>query len=93
MCDASFIEPLRCLDRAFAAHDGGPPAALSETPATTTLIFNSTSVHALPTLLASVYDERLRNVRGGTTRSPHTVHLPEGRARCSADSVHRVWHI
>ena len=60
-CDAAFSQPIHCLDAALAAHSHQTqPAAVVPTPGITALAFNSTSVHALPALLASLYDARMR---------------------------------
>ena len=60
-CDEAFSQPIHCLDVTLAAHSHqAEPAAVVPTPGITTIAFNSTSIHALPALLASIYDARMR---------------------------------
>lgn len=65
-CDAAFAGPVNCVNDALLTYTmEGSPAALVPWEWMTTLGFNSTSTHALPTLLASVYDARYRLATGG----------------------------
>ena len=77
-CDAAFSQPIHCLDGMLAEQSQvsrRSPVAVVPTPGITTLAYNSTSIHALPALLASVYDAR--NPNPTPSPDPNPVSNPQ----------------